>query len=119
MTIRRLGNFSYERLGKIPDDVRALDGMGVRLHGYILPIKQSVAATEFALVPTLGACCYGQPPSVEHIVLVTCASGNHADGGQTNEVIVNGTLHVGEIVREDNVVALYRVTDASVRPMVR
>jgi len=119
MTIRRLGNFDYLKLAVIPDDVRALDGMGVRLRGYIVPTRQAVRATEFALVPTLGSCCYGQPPSIEHIVVITCSEGNHVDNGSTTEVVVKGTLRVGEVVQDGNTVALYRVTDASVRPIMR
>lgn len=119
MTIRRLGNFDYQKLAMIPDDVRALDGMVVRLRGYVIPTVQAVRASQFALVPTLGSCCYGQPSSIEHVVMVTCSEGNQVDNGSTTEVVVKGTLHVGEIVQDGNIVALYRVTDASFRPIVR
>ena len=119
MTIRRLGNFDYRKLATIPDDVRALDGMGIRLRGYIVPTRQAVRPTEFVLVPTLGACCYGQPPSIEHIVMVSCSEPSPVDAGTATEIVVKGTLHVGQIVQDGNIVALYRVTDASVRPIVR
>lgn len=119
MTIRRLGDFNYVRLGKIPDDVRALDGMAVRLRGYVVPTNQAVGQTQFVLVPTLGSCCFGQPPGIEHIVMVDCAAGHPVDAPPAAEVLVKGTLRVGEVVQDDNIIALYRVTDASVKPMVR
>ena len=119
MTIRRLGNFNYEQQGGIPDDVRRLDGMGVRLRGYVVPTNQAIPETQFALVPSLTSCCYGQPPGIEHIVMVSCAGGRKLDGDPTTEVVVKGTLRVGEMLQDRNVVALYRVTDASVRPIAR
>lgn len=119
MTIRRLGNFNYAQLRGIPDDVRGLDGMTVRLRGYVVPTVQAVGASQFALVPSRTSCCYGQPPGIEHIVMVSCAHGERADGDPADEVIVKGGLHVGEVVQDGMVVALYRVTDASVRPMAR
>ena len=119
MTIRRLGNFNYAQLRAIPDDVRRLDGMSVRLRGYVIPTVQAVGASQFALVPNRTSCCYGQPPGIEHTVMVSCASGEKMDGDLATEVIVKGTLRVGEIKNDDVVVSLYRVTDASVRPIAR
>jgi hypothetical protein len=119
MTIRRLGNFNYEQLRGIPADVRRLDGMSVRLRGYVIPTVQAVGASQFALVPNRTSCCYGQPPGIEHTVMVSCASGEKMDGDLATEVIVKGTLRVGEIRNDDVVVSLYRVADASVRSIAR
>ena len=119
MTIRRLGNFNYEQLQGIPDDVRRLDGMSIRLRGYVIPTVQAVRASQFALVPSRTSCCYGQPPGIEHIVMVSCASGQQVENDLATEVIVKGTLRVGEIMQGGMVVGLYRVTDASVRPIAR
>lgn len=117
MTIKRLGNFSYRHEGRIPEDVKRLNGMRVRLRGYVIPVQQAAHATRFILVPTLGSCCFGQPPGLEHIVPVTCAPGNGIDPNPTIEFIVEGRLHVGEVEQDGNVIALYQVEDAQAKPI--
>lgn len=116
MTIKRLGNFSYAREHGIPPDVRQLDGMQVRLRGYMVLLSQSDRITRFALVPTLGSCCYGQPPALEHIVMVACPEGKAAKYTQ-DEIIVQGTLHVREQRDDGQLVSLYEVAAKSVKPM--
>jgi hypothetical protein len=34
----------------------------------MIPIDQAENITSFALVPSLFACCFGQPPQVQHTV---------------------------------------------------
>lgn len=56
MTIKALGNFAYdpENGEGVPADVRALDGMNVRLRGYMRVTHQANRRlTEFALVPSV------------------------------------------------------------------
>ncbi|MGH7178876.1 MAG: DUF3299 domain-containing protein, partial [Tepidisphaeraceae bacterium] len=72
LEIRDLGNFEYDadHGGNIPQDVQRLSGATVRLRGYMIPMDQADAITEFALVPSLFACCFGQPPQVQHTIVV-------------------------------------------------
>ncbi|MDF1669957.1 MAG: DUF3299 domain-containing protein [Roseovarius sp.] len=49
----------------------ALDGMFIRMPGYILPLEQSSeGVTEFVLVPYVGACLHVPPPPPNQLVLV-------------------------------------------------
>jgi hypothetical protein len=50
----------------LPEDVKALNGAKIRTHGFMIPLDQADNITEFALVPSLFACCFGQPPQVQH-----------------------------------------------------
>jgi hypothetical protein len=65
-TIRELGNFEYDpdKGGNIPEDVKKLSGGKVRLQGFMIPLDQADNITRFSLVPSLFACCFGQPPQI-------------------------------------------------------
>ena len=77
MAIKDLGNFDYDpdQNTPIPDDVKALNGMTVRLHGYMIPLDQAENISKFALVPSLFNCCVGQPPQMQHTIIITCPKG--------------------------------------------
>ena len=71
MAIKDLGNFDYDedKGGNIPADVKALSGATIRLHGFMIPMDQAENITQFALVPSLFACCFGQPPQIQHTIV--------------------------------------------------
>ena len=116
IAIRDLGNFNYESPtgDAIPPDVRQLDGVKVRLHGFIVPTDQAGQLTHFALVPSLFNCCFGQPPQIQHTVMVTCDPGVQARL-TAEEVVVEGTLHVGEEKDDGYVVSIFRVDASNVK----
>jgi len=116
IAIRDLGNFNYETPAgeMIPTDVRQLDGIKIRLRGFIVPTNQSVRLTQFALVPSLFNCCFGQPPQIEHTVMVTCANGLTVDL-TANEVVVEGTLKVAEVKDDGYVVSIFNVQATQVK----
>ena len=57
--------------------VNALDGVAVRLPGYIVPLQvnEDGRTTEFLLVPYFGACIHVPPPPSNQIVHVTSKVG--------------------------------------------
>jgi hypothetical protein len=116
-SIKELGNFNFETPAgeAIPPDVKQLDGISIRLRGFIVPTDQAGVLTHFALVPSLFNCCFGQPPQIEHTIMVTCG-----DGVKTkltaNEVVVEGTLHVAEEKDDGFVVSIFRVSATKVAP---
>src|SRR5205823_8101822 len=97
MLIKELGNFEYDadKGGNIPADVKALSGAKLRLHGFMIPMDQADSITQFALVPSLFACCFGQPPQMQHTIIVNCPKGK-AVGYFPDEIQVEGTLKVEE-----------------------
>lgn len=115
MSIKRLGNFEYRSpVASIPADVFQLSGTKVRLHGYMIPLDQSEQITRFSLVPDRFNCCFGQPPALQHIVLVECAPGTAVDYAP-EEIIVEGKLSVGEVKENGYVLSLFRVACTSVK----
>ena len=57
---------------EMPPMVASLDGQGVRLSGYVVPLKhEGTRVSEFLLVPYVGACIHVPPPPLYQIVPVT------------------------------------------------
>ena len=115
--IKDLGNFDYdaEHGGNIPADVIAMDGATVRLPGYMIPLDQAENIGEFALVPSLFSCCFGQPPQVQHTIVVHLPKGKGISYFP-DELQVEGTLHVQEKKDEGYIVSIFDLDAVSVKP---
>ncbi|HWE01073.1 MAG TPA: DUF3299 domain-containing protein [Tepidisphaeraceae bacterium] len=117
MAIKELGNFEYdqEHGGNIPADVKALSNSTVRLRGFMIPMDQAENITQFALVPSLFACCFGQPPQIQHTIVVNCPKGK-AVGYCPDEIVVEGNLKVGEKKDDGYIVSIFELDVHSVKP---
>lgn len=120
LTIKELGNFNYDTEigGNVPADVKALDGVKVRLNGYMLPLDSTDRISTFALVPSALSCCFGGPPGLQHTIVV------HAPPGKTlgyfpDEIVCEGTLKVEEKKDDEFIVSLFELNVTSVKPAVR
>lgn len=120
LTIKELGNFEYDadKGGNIPDDVKAMDGATLRLSGYMIPMDQADSITQFALVPSLFACCFGQPPQLQHTIIVNTPSGK-AVSYSADEIVVEGRLHIEEKKDDGFIVSIFEMECTSVRPSAR
>lgn len=116
LTIQNLGNFDYdqEKGGNVPADVTRLSGSMIRLRGYMIPMDQAENITQFALVPSLFACCFGQPPQIQHTIVVNCPKGK-AVGYTADEIVVEGTLKVQEKKDDGYLISLFEMEVASVK----
>ena len=116
LTIQTLGNFEYdqEKGGNVPGDVTGLTGSTVRLRGYMIPMDQAENITQFALVPSLFACCFGQPPAIQHTIVATCPKGK-AVGYTADEITVEGKLKVQEKKDDGYIVSLFELDVNSVK----
>ena len=117
MAIKDLGNFEYDQDhgGNIPPDVKALTGAKIRLRGYMIPMDQAENITQFALVPSLFSCCFGQPPQIQHTIVVNCPKGK-AVGYCPDEIIVEGALTVAEKKDDGYIVSIFELGVNSVKP---
>lgn len=92
----------------IPDFIRAFDGKDVEMTGYMMPLDTYDDIRSFILMPSLFGCCFGQPPAVNHVVLVKMAGNRRAkyfDGA----VRVRGRFHCGEEKKDIELLSLYRI----------
>lgn len=117
MPIKELGNFDFdaEKGGDIPKDVQKLSGSTVRLRGYMIPMDQATNITQFALVPDLFACCFGQPPQLQHTIVVNCPKGKSVSYFP-DEIQVEGKLKVAEQKDEGFIISIFQVDVSSVKP---
>jgi hypothetical protein len=116
LPIKELGNFDYDAAvgGGIPDDVKRMDGCHFRTSGYMIPLDQAESISEFALVPSLFACCFGQPPQIQHTIIVHCPK-SKAVSYFPDELTVEGTLHVKEDRDGGFIVSIFQLDATSVR----
>jgi hypothetical protein len=115
MTIKELGNFNYDeqRGGGIPADVKALSKSKIRLRGFMLPTDQAENITQFALVPSLFFCCFGEPPQAHHRIMAQCPKGK-AVGYYPDEIMVEGTLKVEEKKDDGYIISVFELDVTSV-----
>ncbi len=118
--IKELGNFDYDpdKGGNIPTDVKALTGTKIRVKGFMIPMDQASNVTSFALVPDLFACCFGQPPQVQHMIVATCPPGK-AVSYYPDELVVEGTFKVYEKKEDGFIISLFEMEVASVKPTAK
>jgi hypothetical protein len=117
LLIQELGNFQYdqEKGGNIPKDVTALTGSAVKLTGFMIPLDQADKIKQFVLVPDLFSCCFGQPPQVQHSIIVSCPEGK-AVSYYPEQITVEGTLKVQEKKDDGFIVSIFEVSCNSVKP---
>jgi hypothetical protein len=120
MAIKDLGNFDYDadKGGNIPPDVTAMTGSLIRLNGYMIPMDQAESITQFALVPSLFSCCFGQPPQIQHTIVVHVPKGK-AVSYYPDEISVEGTLRVDEKKEDGFIVSIFEVDTTSVKPAAK
>ena len=81
----------------------------------MIPMDQAENITQFALVPSLFACCFGQPPQIQHTIVVNCPKGK-AVNYFPDEILVEGTLVVEEKKDEGYIVSIFELNVNSVKP---
>jgi hypothetical protein len=120
VNVKELGNFEYDadKGGNIPADVTALSGMQIRVKGFMIPMDQADSVTSFALVPDLFACCFGQPPQVQHMIVATCPPGKSVTY-YPDELVVEGTLKVQEKKEDGFIISLFEMQVSSVKPTAK
>jgi len=120
VAIKELGNFEYDadKGGNIPDDVKKLSGSKIRVQGFMIPLDQADNISHFSLVPSLFACCFGQPPQIQHTIVVTCPKGK-AVSYYPDEIIVEGKLKVEEKKDDGYIVSVFEMDVQSVKPAAK
>jgi hypothetical protein len=119
-SIKDLGNFDYDsdKGGNIPDDVKKLSGSKIRVSGFMIPLDQADNISHFSLVPSLFACCFGQPPQIQHQIVVHTPKGK-AVGYYPDEIICEGTLKVDEKKDDGYIVSVFEMDVQSVKPAAK
>ena len=66
-------------------------------------------------MPDLFACCFGQPPQVQHGIIVNCPEGK-AVSYYPEQIVVEGKLSVQEKKDDGFIISIFEVAVSSVKP---
>lgn len=111
-----LGGFTYEEGMKLPKNVTDLQGAKVGLVGYMMTLEEVEDIHEFLLVESLWSCCFGKPPEVHQVVVVTIPDKKGVDMTPA-PLLLTGVLDVGERVEDGFVTSVYRLKAESFREL--
>jgi hypothetical protein len=101
--------YAPKMTGRIPDEIKALEGKGVALKGFMLPLKQEEGRVkEFILLKNQSMCCFGKPPNLNEWVHVTM-SGKGVKPLMDRVVTIYGRLHVSEYQEGRQRLGIYRL----------
>ena len=91
---RMLAGLNY-RTGEKPEELAALEGKLVKIPGFTVPLEDwASSATEFLLVPWVGACIHTPPPPPNQLVYIEMDEGKRAKMDGWNPVWVEGVLTI-------------------------
>ena len=112
---RVLAGLDYQT-GELSDRLTEVAGKTVKIPGFTVPLEDfASSATEFLLVPYVGACVHTPPPPPNQLVYVEMDEGKRAKMDGWNPVWLEGTLHV-EDVESIYGASGFRVVGVSVTP---
>ena len=91
---RLLASLNY-RTGEPSEELAALAGKLVKIPGFTVPLEDwASSATEFLLVPYVGACIHTPPPPPNQLVYIEMEGGKRATLDGWNPVWVEGVLEI-------------------------
>ena len=91
---RLLAKLNY-RTGEKTKELADLDGKLVKIPGFTVPLEDwASSATEFLLVPYVGACIHTPPPPPNQLVYIEMDEGKRAKMDGWNPVWVEGVLKI-------------------------
>lgn len=91
---RQLAGLDY-RTGDLTDILREADGKVVKIPGFTVPLEDYAdRATEFLLVPYVGACVHTPPPPPNQLVYIEMADGEPTQLYGWDPVWLEGTLEI-------------------------
>jgi hypothetical protein len=117
ITLKALGNFEYdqEKGGAIPADVKRLNGVKIRVRGYMIPMGPDEKSFQFALITNLDTFRRPSSPSllIQHMIVADCPKGK-AIAYYPDEIIAEGTLKVEEKRDSGYIVCIFNLDVTSV-----
>jgi hypothetical protein len=91
---RQLAGLDYQT-GELTEILREADGKVVKIPGFTVPLEDFAdRATEFLLVPYVGACVHTPPPPPNQLVYIEMADGEPAQLYGWDPVWLEGTLKI-------------------------
>lgn len=96
---------------QIPEKIKELNGKQISIMGFMMPLRvdDDGKVEEFVLNGNYDRCFYGAPSQINQWIHVKMqpGAGTRATHGS---VVVSGTLEVGELIEDGEVISIYRMT---------
>jgi hypothetical protein len=94
---------------QFPDTVKILSEIQVAITGFMLPMHVTHGlATDFLILKSQSACCYGVMPRINEWVIVR-TTGKGVKPVMDVPVTVQGTFHVGELREDGHLTGIYEL----------
>ncbi|MGH7143094.1 MAG: DUF3299 domain-containing protein [Planctomycetota bacterium] len=102
---------------KIPDSIMALSGTRISIEGYMVPLMQDGDHVKmFILCKVLPTCCFGCHNRLNDWIAVTVPDGMTVSYCGADPIRVEGTLRVGVVEQDGDVLNIYRMRADKIFP---
>ncbi len=99
----------------LPESATSLDQKKVGIAGYMMSLGQYADVHKFLLVESIWSCCFGIPPDVHQVVVVTIPDEQPGIELTSMPVMILGNFDVGEEKDGRWVTSVYRLTATEVK----
>lgn len=104
------------RTGEMPDALRKLNGVEVRIPGFMVPLEDTeTKVTEFLLVPYFGACIHTPPPPPNQMAHVLMQRSQAVEVNLWDPIWIIGTLKIESVESPYGMVG-FQVTGQRIMP---
>ena len=97
-----------------PDWLKSLNGVHVRIRGYMRPGFEAEDITEFLFVRDNGECCYGPIPKIYDMIAVELTDGESTDLIEGTPFDVEGTFRIEPHADEVELYGLFFIDDGMI-----
>jgi uncharacterized protein len=112
---RTMAALNY-RTGEMPETLRKLNGLQVRVPGFMVPLEDwEQQVSEFLLVPYFGACIHTPPPPPNQMAHVLMQRNRKVEVNLWDPVWVIGTLRIENVESPYGVVG-YQLSAERIQP---
>lgn len=95
---------------QVPAKIKAFDGKKVLIEGFMLPSEiEKGKIKSFVLLKDIMGCCFGVVPMMNEWVFVKMEGDKTCEFTPDVPIKVEGTLEVGEEIKDNTVMSLYRL----------
>ncbi len=103
-----------DAVNHFPAWLSGLDGMPIRIRGFMYPTFEATGLTGFTLARDNGICCFVRKPKIYDIIAVELAEGVTSDYIEGKPFDVEGIFRIQPEADETELYRLYRIEDARV-----
>ena len=103
-----------DAVSHFPGWLKALDGVSIRIRGFMYPTFEATGLTGFTLARDNGICCFVRQPKIYDIIAVEMAEGVTTDYIEGKAFDVEGVFRIQPEADETELYRLYRIENARV-----